>query len=208
MSEESRKSTEFRRYRQALTGLYILVAGAGATLLTASVIEQLLFRRPPVELGAPAVSERDPDPAVLLRCNQDLLDLLLRLGSVTARLLAQPLAGDHPRLAAQWEEFSEQWSRDRDEVDARCRFSELADARLGVAYDRMAQVHGDLPTIRLKYQSLIIRFDEEQAAELTRMRRALDQSRTALLKRSLREGRIQQPRTGVPAGRTQEEGQP
>jgi hypothetical protein len=34
--------------------------------------------------------------------------------------------------------------------------------------------------MRLKYQSLLVRFDDEQAAELARMRRALDLSRATL----------------------------
>jgi hypothetical protein len=51
---------------------------------------------------------------------------------------------------------------------------------MGVAFDRMAKVHAGLPSVRLKYQSLLVRFDEEQAAELAGMRRALDLSRRDL----------------------------
>jgi hypothetical protein len=44
----------------------------------------------------------------------------------------------------------------------------------------MARVHGDLRAMRLKYQSLLVRFDEEQSGELRRMQRALKRSRVAL----------------------------
>jgi hypothetical protein len=64
-------------------------------------------------------------------------------------------------------------------TNAQCGFSELADTNLGVAYDRLAQVHGDLQIMWHKYQSLVVRFDDEQAAELVRMRLALDRSRAA-----------------------------
>jgi hypothetical protein len=47
----------------------------------------------------------------------------------------------------------------------------------------MAQVHSDLPAMRLKYQSLLVRFDDEQAAELVRMRRALESSHEDLATR-------------------------
>ena len=53
---------------------------------------------------------------------------------------------------------------------------------MGDAYDRMARVHEALPTMRLKYQSLLVRFDDEQADELARMRRDLSSSEKLLLR--------------------------
>ncbi len=50
---------------------------------------------------------------------------------------------------------------------------------MGRAYNRTAVVHGDLPTMRLKYQSLLKKFDEEQARQLTAMKRELDESHRA-----------------------------
>lgn len=169
-----------------MTALYLGTAGAGFLLLAASVVHELVLRRPAVPLPASALSEDRPDPRELLACNEMVLELLTSMGDETGALLAAPTKsppnqGDRGELSSEWSDFSRKW-RDRwDVVNARCRFSELADARLGVAYDRMAQVHSDLPTMRLKYQSLLVRFDEEQAAELVEMRRALDQSRAALL---------------------------
>lgn len=180
MSLEKKRTNEFRRYRQALTAVYLGTAVAGLALLSVSIIKELFFRRPAVELPRSALSMKDPAPGELLDCHRRVLDLFLQMGSKTCELLALPPSGDRSELPARWEDFSRAWRDEWDVVDARCRFSELADTNMGVAYDRLAQVHGNLPTMRLKYQSLLVRFDDEQAAELARMRRALDLSRAAL----------------------------
>ena len=148
-------------------------------MLAGSVVKELFFRRPAVELPPSAIVADDPTPSQLLECHGLVLGLLSKLGRETCELLALPPSGSRSELPARWEKFSRAWHDEWDDANARCRFSELADTNLGVAYDRLAQVHGDLQTMRHKYQSLVVRFDDEQAAELARMRRALDLSRTA-----------------------------
>ena len=182
MPRDTGKPNEFKHYRQVLATLYLAVAGAGVVLLAASVARQLLFHRPAVALRGPMLSADNPDPAELVRCNTDVAELLLRMGTVSAEILAGPTRADERDLGRRWEDFSRVWLDDWYEVNLRCRFSELAGTSMGLAYDRMAKVHGDLPAMRLRYQSLLVQFDEEQAAELARMRRALDQSRAALVK--------------------------
>jgi hypothetical protein len=178
-SGEFPELSEFRRYRQVLTALYLVFAAAGVLLLAGSVVKELFFRRPAVELPLSAIVADDPTPSQLLECHGLVLGLLSKLGRETCELLALPPSGSRSELPARWEKFSRAWHDEWDDANARCRFSELADTTLGVAYDRLAQVHGDLQTMRHKYQSLVVRFDDEQAAELARMRRALDLSRTA-----------------------------
>lgn len=177
---DNKKSNEFWRYRQVLTALYLGTATAGFALLAASVVKELFFRRPAVELPPSGLSVENPDPALLLECHGRVEELLDQLGQKTCELLALPPSGDRSELPARWEDFSRVWLDEWDVANARCRFSELADTQMGVAYDRLAEVHGELKTVRLKYQSLLVRFDDEQAAELARMRRALDLSRAAL----------------------------
>ena len=184
MSEDTKKPNEFRRYRQVLTTVYLTVAGLGFALLVVSVVRSL-FHTPPVELRGPKLSADDPSAASLVDCNRDVRQLLVDMAGVSSELVAAPVNSDGDvDLGARWEEYSRQWRRDWDEVNARCRFSELAGTRMGLAYDRMAGVHGDLPAMRLKYQGLLVDFDEEQADELERMRRALDLSLAALEKRA------------------------
>ena len=159
--------------------IYLGTAAFGFVLLTASVVKELFFRRPAIELPQSALTVDDPDPEVLLDCHRRVLGLLNQLGSKTCELLTAVPSGDRSELSGRWEDFSRVWRDEWDVVNARCRFSELADTRMGVAYDRLAQVHEDLRPMWLKYQSLFVQFDNEQAAELARMRRALDLSRTA-----------------------------
>lgn len=190
VSQDTQPSQEFRRYRQVLVVVYLTTATCGFGLLAASVLKELFFRRPAVELPDSAISLANPDPSHLLDCERQVLGLLTALGTKTCELLALPPSGDRSEIPARWEDFSRAWRDEWDVVDARCRFSELADSHLGVAFDRLAQVHSDLPTMRLKYQSLLVRFDDEQAAELARMRRALDQSREAFREQAEERGTL------------------
>jgi hypothetical protein len=180
LSEDTNKPAEFRRYRQGLTTLYLAVAGVGGVLLTVSVAQALFWHRPAVALTGPKLSAENPNPEELIECNRDVAELLAALGATTTALMAE--AG--PDMHRRWEDFSRQWRKHYDEVDERCRFSELANTNMGTAYDRMARVHGDLPALRLKYQGLLVRFDEEQADEIDGMRRALDLSLAALEERA------------------------
>lgn len=108
------------------------------------------------------------------RCNHDVTSLYEQLSRTALRLLALPQQHERTDIIPQWEEFSRSWLTRWERVNAWCRFPELADTHMGEAYDRMAQIHGDLPALRLKYQSLLVRFDRQQAAELARIRRDLE----------------------------------
>lgn len=188
MNSERKRSSEFKRYRQVLVGLYVSAAGAGFLLLAASVTSELLFRKPVISLPKSAIVANNPNPRDLLECNELVLEQLTNLSAMSNELIARPLgprSNAREDLASDWKNFSTQWRDQWDVIDARCRFSELAGTTMGVAYDRMAQVHESLPAMRLKYNSLLARFDKEQAAELTEMRRALDTSHRAISKQQL-----------------------
>jgi hypothetical protein len=183
LSKEGKKSNEFRRYRQVLVGIYVGTVAAGAVLLFASVANELLFRRTATKPSAASLSGTSPpDTATLLGCHHDVLRLLTELGTRTCEAVQAPIEGRDPSQSA-WAAFEQRWHAEWARIDASCGFSELADTNLGVAYDRLAKVHGDLPQMGRKFRSLLVQFDDEQAAELARMRRALDQSEKALRKR-------------------------
>jgi hypothetical protein len=105
------------------------------------------------------------------------------LGDTAGELLGVPGRTGLQEVGSRWERFSTAWSRRWSATDDRCRFSELKDGNLGIAYDRMAQVHEDLDAMRLKYQALLDHFEEEQGPELSAMRQALDKSHKVLQKR-------------------------
>jgi len=188
VSPEPKKSNEFRRYRQFLTGLYLAAAACGVMLLVISVVFQLATRIEP-EPSNVQISLSQPASGQLLHCHNKVSELYQELGKTTAQLVVQPANGKRPQIGAQWQEFSRNWKKDWKQADHICRFSEALKTHRGVAYGRLARVHHDLPTMHLKYQSLLIQFDKQQAAELVRMRRALDRSRTALVEAANREAR-------------------
>ncbi len=179
MPRGSEKPNEFKRYRQTLKALYLAAVGAGVLLLAASVLMELYFR-PVVKLPGPILSAANPDPENLLRCHDDVVSLYEDLAGVPIRLLSLPLEHKRDEVLPRWEEFSKAWLARWERVNAWCRFSELADSHLGEAYNRMAEIHGDLYTMRLKYHSLLIRFDGELAGELARLKSGLESSRNLL----------------------------
>lgn len=178
MSRGSEKTGEFRRYRQVLAAVYLGTIVAGFGLLAASVVHQLWWS-PDVDVDGPLLEEDNPDPRLLLECNRRVQRLYDQLDRVTLDLLASPRRGQDRDLRGEWEEFGRDWVREWHRVNAQCRFEDLADSDMGEAYERLAEVHGDLRAMRLKYQSLLVRFDKEQSAELLDMKRALDDSRRA-----------------------------
>jgi hypothetical protein len=184
----SEKSSEFKRYQQALAVFYITVIGAGTLLLAASVARELLFR--PVaqpRTGVPETWETQPaiDPSRLLQCHQEVSALYQQLAERANQLLQPPLQHHERELSSAWESFAQTWRRRWETVNGWCRFSQpqhtgISDTAQGEAYDRLADVHAKLFALELKYRSLLARFEEELAADLVEMQRALDRSRRLL----------------------------
>ena len=167
MTQPSQKH-EFHYYRQALLVLYVAAWTVFAALLIGSVTTELFGKRG--EHTAP------PNPADLTVCNHEVRALVDDLGQTAARLQEQALSGSSEDLGRLWDEFAKQWQIRWEMVNTRCQFDELSDTGLGPAYDRMAWVHRNLPTMKLKYRELMKRFTDEQAGELSAMRHALDTS--------------------------------
>lgn len=168
-----RNPEEFRRYRQALAGLYITVGSLGTLLLISSVVVELFFthgeRRPA------------PSPADLLECNREVTALLEDLGATAAEIQREAVVGrSESDLSKRWDDFSREWQRRWEAVNVRCEFDERAETDLGEAYNRMAWVHRNLPALKLKYKEMMKQFTREQAADLAEMRAALAKSRQLL----------------------------
>lgn len=178
----SEKSSEFKRYQQALAVFYVTVIGAGTLFLLASVVRELLFR--PVVQPDPHVEEAI-DPSRLLQCHQEVSALYGQLAERANQLLQPPPRHQERELLAAWESFAQTWRRRWETVNGWCRFSQprdsgISDTAQGEAYDRLADVHAMLFALELKYRSLLARFEEELAADLVELQRALDRSRRLL----------------------------
>jgi hypothetical protein len=167
---------EFRRYRQALLIVYLLVGTVAAGLIISSVAAELFFRR--------SRQSPPPSPAGLLQCNLHVEELLLNLGTKAADLMKGAVTTQEMDLGGKWEEFSKEWQARWKSVNDECQFDKLADTGLGPGYDRMAWVHRNLRATLLNYRELMKRFNDSQADEIAEMRRALDRSRALLDKQA------------------------
>lgn len=154
---------------------------AGFLLLAVSVLKELFFRPVGTPHGS-VLSANNPDPEILMRCHDSIASLSEDLGTISTELLALPRtqSPEEARIMPRWEEFSQQWLMRWDDVNARCRFSELRNDSMGEAYHLMAEVHGDLPAMRLKYKSLLAHFAHNQTTDLARMQRQLARAKQLL----------------------------
>lgn len=177
----SEKTSEFKRYQQALAVFYITVIGAGTLLLAASVVRELLFR--PVVQPEPHLQDTI-DSTRLLQCHQQVGSLYEQLAEQANELIHAPPRRPERDLVSAWASFAQTWRQQWESVNGWCQFSnkprDFADTSQGEAYDRLAHVHAKLFALELKYQSLLARFDSELAADLLELQRALDRSRRLL----------------------------
>lgn len=177
----SEKTSEFKRYQQALAVFYITVIGAGTLLLAASVVRELLFR--PVVQPEPHL-QNTIDSQRLLQCHQQVGSLYEQLAEHANELIHAPPRQPERDLVSAWASFAQGWRRQWESVNGWCQFSkkppDFSDTSQGEAYDRLAHVHAKLFALELKYQSLLARFDSELAADLVELQRALDRTRRLL----------------------------
>jgi hypothetical protein len=184
----SEKSSEFKRYQQALAVFYVTVIGAGTLVLAASVVRELFFR--PVVQPRPGVSkswetQQTIDPSQLLQCHQEVSALYQQLAERANQLLQPPLRHHERDLLSAWDSFAQTWRQQWGFVNGWCHFSQpqelgISDTAQGEAYDRLANVHAKLFALELKYRSLLARFEEELAADHVELQRALERSRQLL----------------------------
>jgi hypothetical protein len=167
---------EFRRYRQGLQ-LVTVVLTAGAVVWLLASVAHALFAHPAVQPKA-TFSGRIDDVDALLKCQEDVESLF---DGVNRKLFdLQALGARYDiELAEQWEAFSKQWKRHRLEVGARCRFDELANHGLGAAYDRLAAVYDELEGMQRAYAVLLYHYIDHHASQVDDIRHALESSRKA-----------------------------
>lgn len=160
------KHPEFRGYRTALTAAFIAAAGLGAVVLGASIVVEVFFHPKP---HTPARL------ASLADCRRDVADLLGRLAEAEAGLQLDTVKGQGGDLSARWDAFVAGWQADWEAVGDRCGFRGHVGADVGdAAYDRLAHVHENLATTRLKYAALLSRFAKDVVPDVTDMRSALE----------------------------------
>ncbi len=180
--KKSFTQNELRPYRQTMYVLYGIVTAVGFIWIAASVLLDT-FARPRSPTDPSALSSAEGPPLDRAVCAERVRSLLFGLGDTTHQLLDLPHKERKPQISKSWESFQAKWQLEWQDVRTRCGFDRQAPSG-SVAQSRMAQVHRDLPAMQHKYESLLARFEEQQAAELARMHTALDQTETALRQRA------------------------
>jgi hypothetical protein len=161
---------EYKRYRLALWVALGAAIGFPAVLVCISIVSELFFTHSP---------RTRPERLDLIACNRDVRKLVTNLKSETSGLLL----ASTPDRETRWDQFADEWQREWVSVNERCGFDDLADTGLGAAYDRMAWVHRNLATAKLKYRELVAHFSRNLAEDVAEMERALDKSREDLDRR-------------------------
>ncbi|HKA90180.1 MAG TPA: hypothetical protein VKE22_21110 [Haliangiales bacterium] len=118
---------------------------------------------------------RSPAPMMSLAdCRREVTGLLHRLADAAAGLQLDAVKGQAGDLPARWDAFAAGWQTDWEATGERCGFRQNMDTGLGQAYDRLARVHENLATTRLKYAALLSRFAKDVLPDVSDMRGALD----------------------------------
>jgi hypothetical protein len=168
---------EFRRYRQGLQLFTFGVTAAIIAWLIASVA-RCLFVHPAVRPSSESAtfSGRADDVDALLACQADVESLF---DDVNRKLFdLQALGARYDiELAVQWEAFSKRWKLRWLETGARCRFGELQNHGLGVAYDRLAAVYDELEKVQRAYAVLLYHYIDHHAPRVDDIRHTLETSR-------------------------------
>lgn len=139
-----------------------------------SVIVDLFFTRRLTSAKAPLTTQD------LIVCNRSVRGLLEGLVHEAAALETATLAGELRDLGGEWDAFATSWQRDWEETGGRCGFGDFEGTGKGTAYDRMAWVHRNLPTSKLKFRDLVAHFARDLGVEVAQMRAALDKSQEDL----------------------------
>jgi hypothetical protein len=155
----------------------LIVAGVPlgllVVLITASIVVDLFANRR-------LIPARSLDAGALGTCNRAVRGLLEGLVDETTRLERSTLVSGVRDLSSEWDGFALRWQSDWEQVGARCGFGELEGTGLGASYDRMAWVHRNLPTTKLKLHELVAHFARDVGVDVTELRDALDKSRADL----------------------------
>jgi hypothetical protein len=174
LSARKVKAPEFRRYRQALQALTFGITAIIIAWLIASVAIRL-FARPAVRPGV-TFSGRADDYDALLSCQADVETLFDEINRKLFDLQALGARYDI-EIAEQWEGFSKRWKQRWQQTGARCRFEELRNRGLGVPYDHLAVVYGELEEVQRAYAVLLYSYIDHHASRVQDIRHALETSR-------------------------------
>lgn len=173
---KSTTSRTVRRWRRIFLGLYLAFTVGAALLGFFSILAyQLGANRLPVHTGR-QISARANNPWELRDCHQRLERLATDLHKETFTLQSQALKFETDP-AVEWRNWSVQWQHRWQQLDHRCRLSELSVQGVSAEIDKMAAIHRSLDELQLSYSGVVNTFVERYVERLRTLRSELTQVR-------------------------------
>jgi hypothetical protein len=172
MAPESVASpSEFRRYRRFVSWFVLAFVSVGSAYLLVSVGVTIYRRRNAVVLGAPVghvASEAD-----LESCAEELTEV--------EQGLERHLENFHDLVAHYDVSEAQRWSEDRSfwlgqwrAADQRCHFAQPRAGKHAKDWEQLSVVHADLKDTEALYTKELVRFGQDQAPRLDRIRERLE----------------------------------
>ncbi len=169
---------EFRRYRQALRGLFALVAVGGVLYLVVSIAVNVFFR-PETLAKQPQITGNPASATEKVACHREVQALFDDLNSALSER-QKDVGRTHEDVLTKWDTWKASWHQRWAQTGYRCRFQELRGGAMGEQFSRLAELHEELEVIEQRFDALLLRFLRNEAQEVASMRSALQQNLAAM----------------------------
>lgn len=170
---------EFRRYRQALRGLFALVAVGGVLYLVLSIAVNVFFR--PENLAKqPQITGNAASQSDKIACQREVQALFDDLNSALSER-QKDVGRTQEDVLTKWDTWKAAWHQRWAQTGYRCRFQELRGGPMGEPFSRLAELHEELEEIEQRFDALLLRFLRNEAQEVASMRSALQQNLAAMI---------------------------
>jgi hypothetical protein len=168
----SQTSGEFRPYRRFVSLFILTFVSLGSVYMLVSVGVTIYRRQHAVLAGTPIGMEASP--AELKSCYEELNDV--------ADGLEKHLENFHHLVAHYDAEEAQRWAEDQAfwlgqwrAAGGRCHFQERRAGQLAKEWDHLAVVHEELRETEASYTKELLRFGHDQAPQLDRIQKSLDE---------------------------------
>jgi hypothetical protein len=161
---------EYRRYRRFVSWFILTFVSLGCAYLLTSVAVTIYRRRNAVPSGA-SVGE-SATAADLLSCQEELTDVAhgLERHLDNFHLVSHYDADEAQRWASDRRFWLGQWKA----ADERCHFAATRPGKFTKEWEQLAVIHAELRETEASYSKELLRFGQDQAPRLDRIRERLD----------------------------------
>ena len=171
-AESAQTPGEFRPYRRFVSLVILTFVSLGSIYLLISVGVTIYRRQNSVSTGTPVGMEAST--AEIESCYEELNDVADGLEKHLENF--HHLVAHYDAAEAQrWAEDQAFWLGQWRAAGSRCRFQEHRAGQLAKEWDHLAVVHEELRETEASYTKELLRFGHDQAPQLDRIRKSLDE---------------------------------